>query len=198
MRPFNVRVLPVPLLSLLMLAGCYGRPAPSQEASVKPVEDRNPAPDFSLRDADGKTVTLSEYRGKVVLLNFWATWCGPCRIEIPWFTEFERKHKDQGFAVLGVSMDDGGWDEVKPYLRNAKVNYRILMGDHQVAMLYGGVEALPTSFMIDREGKIASVHVGLVSKWVYENDINELLRTDSGLRRSAGLGGFVALVTGAD
>lgn len=165
---------------------------------MKPVEDRNPAPDFSLRDADGKTVTLSEYRGKVVLLNFWATWCGPCRIEIPWFTEFERKHKDQGFAVLGVSMDDGGWDEVKPYLRNAKVNYRILMGDHQVAMLYGGVEALPTSFMIDREGKIASVHVGLVSKWVYENDINELLRTDSGLRRSAGLGGFVALVTGAD
>lgn len=165
---------------------------------MKPVEDRNPAPDFSLRDADGKTVTLSEYRGKVVLLNFWATWCGPCRIEIPWFTEFERKHKDQGFAVLGVSMDDGGWDDVKPYLRNAKVNYRILMGDHQVAMLYGGVEALPTSFMIDREGKIASVHVGLVSKWVYENDINELLRTDSGLQRSAGLGGFVALVTGAD
>ena len=142
---------------------------------MKPAGERRPAPEFSLKDADGKTARLSDYRGQVVLLNFWATWCGPCKLEIPWFTEFEKKHKDEGFAVLGVSMDEDGWDTVKPYLRWANVNYRILMGDAQVAMLYGGVEALPTSFLIDREGKIASVHVGLVGKSDYENDIHALL-----------------------
>jgi cytochrome c biogenesis protein CcmG/thiol:disulfide interchange protein DsbE len=122
-------------------------------------------------------VKLSDYRGKVVLLNFWATWCAPCKIEIPWFVEFEQKYKDQGFAVLGVSMDEEGWGVVRPYIERAKMNYRILLGTDPVAQLYGGVDSLPTSFMLDREGRIASVHIGLVSKGNYQNDINQLLRT---------------------
>jgi thiol-disulfide isomerase/thioredoxin len=153
--------------------GCSGGAV--RAASVKPVKDRKPAPEFELKDSMGKAVKLSDYRGKVVLLNFWATWCGPCKIEIPWFVEFEQKHKDQGFAVLGVSMDEEGWEIVKPYLTDAKVNYRVLLGTDSVAQLYGGVDSLPTSFMLDREGRIASVHVGLVSKSDYQNDINHLL-----------------------
>jgi thiol-disulfide isomerase/thioredoxin len=120
-------------------------------------------------------VRLSDYRNKVVLLNFWATWCGPCKIEIPWFKELEQDYKDRGFAVLGVSMDEDGWDAVKPFVKDLGVNYRILLGTDIVAQMYGGVNALPTSFLIDRQGRIASVHLGLVSKSDYENDIQALL-----------------------
>ncbi len=158
----------------LILSACSSA-TQAQRSSVKPESQRRKAPDFALRDADGKLVRLSDYRGKVVLLNFWATWCGPCRFEIPWFIEFERMHKHRGFAVLGISMDEDGWDVVKPYIRRLGVNYRILMGDDMVAQLYGGVDALPTTFLIDREGRIAGVHVGLVSKSRYERDLAELL-----------------------
>ena len=165
---------------IAVLGGCLPVSESGEAASVRPVEERRLAPDFALKDADGRTVNLSDYRGKVVLLNFWATWCTPCAIEIPWFTEFEQKHKDRGFAVLGISMDEGGWDVVKPYVSRARVNYRILMGDGSVAFLYGGVDALPTSFLIDREGKVASVHVGLVRKSDYEDDISVLLQAAPG------------------
>jgi peroxiredoxin len=142
---------------------------------VKPHKDRKAAPDFALKDINGRTVRLSDYRGKVVLLNFWATWCAPCAIEIPWFMEFEQKNKDRGFAVLGIAMDDEGWDVIKPFLADLKVNYRTLKGDGMIAELYGGVDALPTTFLIDREGRIASAHVGLLSKRIYQNEIQELL-----------------------
>ena len=164
------------LLAVLLIAACGpGSPDAVDATAVKPVADRQAAPDFELKDMNGQTVQLSDYRGQVVLLNFWATWCGPCKIEIPWFVDFEKKHKDNGFSVLGVSMDEGGWDAVKSYLDRADVNYRILMGNDDVAMLYGGVESLPTSFLIDRDGNIASVHIGLVSKSDYESDIQALL-----------------------
>jgi peroxiredoxin len=164
-----------------LLLGCliYGCSSPESRvraASVKPGSERRPAPDFSLKDADGKTVKLSDYRGKVVLLDFWATWCGPCKIEIPWFMEFERKHKDQGFAVIGVSMDEEGWDVVKPFVNRMQINYRIVIGNDGLADLYGGVSALPTTFLIDREGRIAAAHVGLASKGEFENGIEALLQ----------------------
>ena len=173
-------------LSALLVLGCSS----TRAASVKPVKDRKPAPDFELKDSMGKTVRLSDYKGKVVLLNFWATWCGPCKIEIPWFVEFEQKHKDQGFAVLGVSMDEEGLEVVGPYLQETKVNYRVLLGTDSVAQLYGGVDSLPTSFLLDREGKIASVHVGLVSKSNYQNDIDQLL----GVAKKSSLGAAVPAV----
>jgi cytochrome c biogenesis protein CcmG/thiol:disulfide interchange protein DsbE len=109
------------------------------------------------------------------LLNFWATWCGPCKIEIPWFIEFQQRYKDQGFAVLGISMDEEGWEVIKPYMERNPVNYRILLGTDMVAEQYGGVDSLPTTFLIDGEGRIASTHVGLVSKSEYEKGIQELL-----------------------
>jgi len=155
-------------LFALALAACSSQPAKSPES-------RKPAPAFTLKDSSGHTVRLSDYRGKVVLLNFWATWCGPCKMEIPWFIEFERQYKDRGFAVLGISMDEEGWEAVKPFLAGMNVNYRVLMGDETVAKAYGGVESLPTSFIIDREGRIAARHIGLVSKTAYEKDLKELL-----------------------
>ena len=182
---------------LFGLAGCSESSAVLPESSVKAAGDRNLAPDFELKDETGKTVRLSDYRGQVVLLNFWATWCGPCKLEIPWFVEFEQNHKDEGFAVLGVSMDEDGWDSVKPYMERVKVNYRVLLGTDSVAMLYGGVDSLPTTFLIDRDGKIASVHIGLVSKGDYESDIQALLDQAGNARRAAPLRAVPAVITGA-
>jgi cytochrome c biogenesis protein CcmG/thiol:disulfide interchange protein DsbE len=157
-------------------------------ATVKPENDRHPAPEFALKDANGKTVRLEDYKGKVVLLDFFATWCGPCKIEIPWFMEMERKNKDRGFAVLGVSMDDEGWDIVKPFLAELGVNYRVVIGNDSTAQLYGGVDALPTTFLIDRNGKIASVHIGLASRKDFEDGIEQLLQAPTAdASRSGGM-----------
>ena len=135
-----------------------------------------PTPAFSLKDADGQVVRPADYKGKVVLLDFWATWCGPCKLEIPWFMEFERQFKDQGFAVVGVSMDEDGWAAIKPYAQNMKMNYRILLGNDDVSTAYGGLDALPTTLLIDRQGRIASVHEGVtMGKEDFKNAIVELL-----------------------
>ncbi len=151
---------------------------------VKPEKDRHVAPAFALKDLDGKTAQLSDYKGKVVLLNFWATWCAPCKLEIPWFEEFQTRYKDKGFEVVGVSLDEEGWKVVKPYLERTKVNYRMVMGDVMIDKAYGPIEALPTSFLIDRDGRVAAVHSSLVDKDETEGEIRELLRTSSGARVS--------------
>ena len=144
------------------------------------------APDFSLTDANGATVKLSDYRGKVVLLNFWATWCGPCKIEIPWFEEFEQQYKSKGFEVVGISMDEEGWPIIKPFLAAQKVNYRVLLGNDSISQLYGGVDSLPTTFIIDRDGKFAfSPHVGLAGKNEYLGEIQSLLGTKQSTGTSA-------------
>ena len=129
-------------------------------------------------------------------MNFWATWCGPCKIEIPWLIDFEQKYKDRGFAVIGVAMDDEGWEVVKPYLAQSKINYRVILGSDTVATLYGGVESLPTTFMLDQEGKIASTHIGLVSKSDYEDEIVQLL--NGGSQRSDAGRNIVAARRAAD
>src|SRR5258707_4017532 len=102
--------------------------------------ERKVAPDFTLMDAAGVSVKLSDYKGKVVLLNFWATWCGPCKLEIPWFIEFEKAYKDRGFATLGVSMDEDGWKAVKPFVAQKAMNYPVMVGDGRGAQLYGGID----------------------------------------------------------
>jgi peroxiredoxin len=163
----------------LALWSCSGTSAASisqSETAENQQGVHKAAPDFTLTDASGQRVKLSDYHGKVVLLNFWATWCGPCQIEIPWFKEFEQEFKSSGFEVVGVSMDEDGWKAVKPYLAEHQLNYRILLGDETVSQLYGGLDALPTTFLIDRNGKFAfSPHIGLAAKNEYLSEIETLV-----------------------
>ncbi|HKE29922.1 MAG TPA: TlpA disulfide reductase family protein [Bryobacteraceae bacterium] len=185
---FSLAALAATAVSIVLLtAGCSTSSV--KAANVKPDRDRHEAPEFALKDADGKLVHLSDYKGKVVLLDFWATWCGPCKIEIPWFMELQRAKKDKGFEVLGVAMDDEGWETVKPFLADIGVNYRVVMGNDQTAQLYGGVDALPTTFLIDRTGKIAAVHVGLASKKDIVDGVEQLLQApkDGGIVPEPGL-----------
>ncbi len=178
----------------LVLASC-SKSSKESETNIKPESNRKKAPNFSLKDANGDTVNLVDYRGKVVLVNFWATWCGPCKYEMPWFVEFEQKYKDRDFAVLGVSMDDDGWKSVKPYITEHKINYRVMIGSEVISQQFGDIDSLPTSFILDRQGRIAATHVGLVDKRDYQNEILKLL--DDPKRAAAGgdaareLAGFV-------
>ncbi len=168
----------VTALAAFGLCSCSNK---AQSAAVHASDNRKPAPDFVLKDSNGASVKLSDYKGKIVLLNFWATWCGPCAMEIPWFIEFEQQYKAQGFAVLGVSMDDDGWTAVKPYIAEKKVNYRVLLGNDSVSTLYGGLDALPTTYILDREGKIAfTPHVGLINKSEYVQELQSLLSEKQG------------------
>jgi len=141
-----------------------------QKKTAKPL-----APDFTVKDSTGADLRLSAYKGKVVLLNFWATYCIPCRTEIPWFVEFDKTYRDKGFAVVGISMDEDGWEVIKPYLAEKKINYRIGLGGEALAKTYGGLDALPETFLIDRDGRIAAHHIGLVPKAEVEKEIAQVL-----------------------
>lgn len=180
-----ILLIAIGTFSLYSCSGTKTKATAKAESGVEAA--RKPAPNFTLKDENGTNVSLADYKGKVVLLNFWATWCGPCQVEIPWFMQFEQQFKSRGFAVLGVSMDDDGWQAVKPFIASHKVNYRILLGNDVVGNLYGGLDALPTSFVIDREGRLAYTHVGLAGKNEYLDEIQNLLasKEDSNLRASA-------------
>ena len=136
---------------------------------------RKAAPDFNLQDSDGTVIRLSALRGNVVLLDFWATWCAPCKLEIPWFMEFQSAYATKGLASVGVAMDDEGWEKVKPYLNEHPINYPIVVGDATLAKRYS-VIGLPVTFLIDRSGRIAARHDGLVDRAVVENEIQKLLQ----------------------
>lgn len=134
-----------------------------------------PAPDFTLVDATGSPVKLSSLKGKVVLLDFWATWCTGCKKEIPWFAEFQKTYGAKGLAVVGVSLDEGGWNVVKPFLAEHDVPYRMLLGNDATAQRYG-ITSMPDTFLIDRQGRMAAAYIaGLVDKNDVEANIKELL-----------------------
>jgi peroxiredoxin len=183
-------------LLALLLWGCSNFSRSSGD--LRSSKERKAAPAFTLKDSSGAAVKLADYKGKVVLLNFWATWCGPCEVEIPWFIEFERIYKDRDFAVLGVSFDDDGWISVRPYMTTHKINYRVMIGSDQLSQLYGGVDALPTSFIIDRSGRIAATHVGLVDKRDYQDEILKLLEDPKAALDGAGAAPRLALLLRPD
>jgi len=166
------------LAGLLIVIACGSAESTSGAAGrslLESPEEREQAADFTLEDAQGNKVQLSEYKGKAVLLNFWATWCGPCKIEMPWFVEFQRKYKDQGFTVIAVSLDEEGWEVVKPFAEDLNLNFPVVLGNDEVADRFGGIAALPTTLILDQEGRIAKRHTGLVSKSDYQDAIEQLL-----------------------
>jgi peroxiredoxin len=160
---------------LVVAAMAVAADQPTIRAVLKPPSDRKAAPQFVLRDSSGKTVNLSKYRGKVVLLDFWATWCTGCKKEIPWFSEFQRKYAKEGLAVVGVSMDEDGWKAVTPFLAEHRVPYRMLLGDESIAQSYG-IQGMPDTFLIDRQGRLAAAYMaGIVDRDDIEANIKTVL-----------------------
>ena len=133
------------------------------------------APDFALTNLAGTTVRLSDFKGKIVLLDFWATWCAPCREEIPGFIQLQKQYSGRGFTVLGIALDDDGAAVVRPLAQKLGVNYPLVIGNTQVAASYGGIQAVPTAFLIGRDGRILKTFVGPRGKSEWERTIQRAL-----------------------
>lgn len=146
-----------------------------QTASAGPNMTGQAAPDFTLESLDGKTVHLSDFRGKAVLLNFWATWCQPCKIEMPWFAELQKQYGPQGLQVIGIAMDDASPKEIGEFAHDLGVNYPILVGKEEVGNAYGGVQFLPATFYIGRDGKVVDKVFGLKGRHEIEDSIKKAL-----------------------
>lgn len=171
-RPTSVGIALIAVL--LVLCSILSARVPA----AAPDESRKAAPDFTLNDSKGAPIKLSDYKGRVVLLDFWATWCYGCGLEIPWFVDYEKKYKDSGLAVIGVSMDDDGWPVVKPFIEAKEINYAIVLGNADLAKLYK-VKNMPVTLLIDREGKIAESYFGMVDRASCEAKIQSLLKGDA-------------------
>jgi thiol-disulfide isomerase/thioredoxin len=135
-----------------------------------------PAPVFSLESLEGKTVRLEDFRGKAVLLNFWATWCQPCKIEMPWFEQLQKQYGSEGLQVVGIAMDDASKEDIARFAKDVGVSYPILLGKESVGTAYGGLPFLPSTFFIDREGKIVDRIFGLKSRSEIEDEVKVALR----------------------
>ncbi len=138
--------------------GSGGAEAPATKLEGKP------APGFTLIDLDGKKVSLADFRGKPVLIDFWATWCGPCKLEMPWIAEFSQKYAGQGLVVLGLVTDSPGNETIRKTASRSGVSYPVLMADDKVEDAYGGVDYLPENFYVDRSGKVAIETFGVTSE----------------------------------
>jgi thiol-disulfide isomerase/thioredoxin len=166
-------LLPYLLISSLpflspVLASAQNQP------TIRFVRNPDPAPDFKLTGLDGKPVTLADSKGKVILLNFWATWCGPCRAEIPDLVELQNKYKDR-LQILGLVVEDEDQDAVKEFAETFRINYPVAIATNDIRVQYGGIVALPTSFVLDAEGRIVQKHEGLRNPVLYETEIRALL-----------------------
>ncbi|MCH8125174.1 TlpA family protein disulfide reductase [candidate division KSB1 bacterium] len=184
----NVKYSTALVFAILVSVGC-SKQEPQTEISVNvstktsesntkvTISDESfpEAPDFVLSDLSGKPVQLSEFKGKMVILNFWATWCGPCREEIPDFVDLYKKHMDKGLVIIGISLDQAGGDMVKAFVSRYKMNYPVLLTDNQVDNIYGGVYVIPTTFIISRNGRVVNKIIGNPGIEAFKREIDQWL-----------------------
>ncbi len=176
------------IAALLSTAACSRQNPEASAPPAKPAEGGagaakasaalptlGPAPAWRLRDLNGVEVTSEQFKGKVLVVDFWATWCPPCREEIPGYIELTKKYGGQGVVILGVSLDQAGPEVVKAFAAKSGINYPLVMGDDKVVAAFGGVEGIPTTFLIDRAGQIRDRKVGLVPTPEYEQRIRAVL-----------------------
>jgi thiol-disulfide isomerase/thioredoxin len=166
-------VLAIVLVSGLYLINRYWI-SPALMTQAMSSGDHPDAPSISLTDIEGKRLDLADYKGKVVVLDFWATWCGPCREEIPGFTVMQDRYASQGFSVIGISMDDEPGPVVEFY-KEFKMNYPVAVGNQRIGELYGGIFGLPTTFLIGRDGRIYAKHTGGINPAIIASEVEELL-----------------------
>ncbi len=165
--------------ALIAWVGVPSASAGNGAADVLPPTARKPAPDFTLEDVRGKQVTLSKYRGKVVLLDFWAINCGGCKIELPWYVEFQKKYKDKGLALVGLDMYGESPDLIRPFTEKWHLDYPVAVGTDAIGDRFG-LKEMPLTLLIDRDGKVAVSHSGVVDKDSFERDIQQLLEEHGG------------------
>lgn len=172
-------ILVLTVLLTAPFSGCGS--APEQELAADG-PGRKAAPEFSLTDLDGKVHRLSEYKGKVVVVNFWDTWCPPCRQEIPGFIALQKKYGPDGLQLLGVALGQEGADRVREYSSEAGINYPVLLlgTSNDTLADYGGINSLPATFVIDRQGNIADQHIGYLSESAFERMIKPVLNAGGG------------------
>jgi peroxiredoxin len=174
-RPVIIVVVAMVISLLLVFGAAKARHSPDPPDAGKALKNQM-APDFALTSLDGKTtIRLSDYRGKAVLLNFWATWCVPCKIEMPWFVELQNQYGAQGLQVVGVAMDEDSPEEIAKFAKDMGVNYPIAVGKESVGDAYGGVQFLPATFYIGRDGKVIDKVFGLKGKHEIQEDIKKAL-----------------------
>jgi cytochrome c biogenesis protein CcmG/thiol:disulfide interchange protein DsbE len=156
------------------LAGAQAAAQQENEPVIRFVRNPDPAPDFKLTALDGKPLTLAALQGKVIFLNFWATWCGPCRAEVPDLIALQDRYKGR-LQIIGLNVDDDDPAEIQKYVDETGINYPVAMTSNDIRIQYGGIPALPTSFLLDTEGRVVQKHVGLWNPAVYETEIRALL-----------------------
>jgi thiol-disulfide isomerase/thioredoxin len=167
-------MFPLCLLGLTVFGLLLPLLASSQSPVIRFVRDPDSAPDFQLKDLAGKDLSLASAKGKVILLNFWATWCGPCRSEIPSLIELQNRYKDR-LQIIGLVVDDDDEDAVKQVINSEGINYPVALATNQIRFVYGGIPALPTLFVINTEGRVVQKHVGLFNPALYETEVRALL-----------------------
>ncbi len=173
-RAFHLRRVRFLATAVLLCFSSAIFAAQEQQATIRFVRHPDPAPEFKLSGLDGKPVTLADSHGKVILLNFWATWCGPCRAEIQDLVELQNKYKDR-LQILGLVVDEDDADAIKDFVEKVGINYPVALATNDIRMQYGGIAALPTSFLLDAEGRIVQKHEGLRDPILYETEIRSLL-----------------------
>ena len=176
--PRRMRNIAAIMLALLVAGGVYAVLRDRREAReqhIRALASRTPAADFSLTDLEGKSLDLTDFRGKVVLLDYWATWCAPCKIEVPHLVELQKKYGPQGLQIVGISMDDDS-ATVRTFAHEFAINYPVALGNAQLAQAYGGVLGLPVAFLIDRNGRIVKRMDGDAKLQGLDREIGELIK----------------------